>query len=210
MKMQRKKMVRIGIATLVSILSVDTFSADKVVVITLGSDEITSRAVFVTSGKWTSDELGGPFGADQKCQAEADAQDSRVKRKTFRAWLSHPITTSFESSVHAPDVFIRSKVPYKRVDGVQVASNFDDLLDGSLDEPIRISSTGSEVASFVYTGIHHDGSFAIGSCQNWTASGTSTAYEGLSTKSDHSWTSSIGAAVPTSCSFRNALYCFEQ
>ena len=74
------------------------------------------RYVFITNETFAAD-LGGSQGADEKCQiAASTAGLSGV----FRAWLS----TSTQQPL---DVFVQSAVPYRRLDGMQVAENWPDL-----------------------------------------------------------------------------------
>jgi cysteine-rich repeat protein len=74
------------------------------------------RRVFVTSAVFTGD-LGGRAGADAKCQAAAESASAPG---TFRAWLS-------TNNGSPADDFVKSAVPYVRLDDVQVAADWQDL-----------------------------------------------------------------------------------
>jgi hypothetical protein len=53
----------------------------------------------------------------------------------FRAWLSTDLASP-------ADGFLKSDVPYVRLDDVQVAADWQDLIDGTLDAPINVSELG--------------------------------------------------------------------
>ena len=76
--------------------------------------------------------LGGLAGADSKCQARADAAGLGG---SWNAWLS-------DDAESASSRITRSSGPYTRVDGVLVANNWDDLTDGSLQNPLSIDEFG--------------------------------------------------------------------
>ena len=109
-----------------------------------------ARCVFVTSQTFTAN-LGGLSGADSKCQELADAAGLSG---TFKAWLS-------DSTTDARDRLAQAAVPYMRVDGVPIADNFADLVDGDLAAPLEIDEAGMMATGspFVWTrtstaGIH--------------------------------------------------------
>jgi len=61
-------------------------TADKVVIIPLGGDEApTYKVVFITKVA-SNGNLGGPSGADEICQTEADTQGSKVQGLGF-GWI---------------------------------------------------------------------------------------------------------------------------
>jgi hypothetical protein len=177
---------------------------DKVVVISLGGDDApTSKAVFVTKGAWQGN-LGGPSGADAKCQAEADAPGSKVQGHSFKAWISGGLPIDFTAGTR---VFTHSELPYKLVDGSLVTNDFADLVSGdALSSEIVTHPDGTQVQIFdyVWTGISSSGTFAIDSCGLWTA----TTGLGLigHTGPLTNWTV-VGADF---CNSPHALYCFEQ
>jgi cysteine-rich repeat protein len=164
------------------------------------------RRVFVTSAVFTGD-LGGPAGADAKCQAAAE---SAAAPGMFRAWLSTDVASPAND-------FVQSEVPYVRLDGVQVAANWQDLVDGTLEAPISVSELGGLPAPSTHACIPAD---ALGA---WT--GTSAAGVSLMTGTCDNWSSTTGDATlgrvgdpsmawssfcPTPCSSQAALYCVEQ
>jgi hypothetical protein len=52
-----------------------------------GTNERNEKTIFITSQSFISN-FGGLQGADEKCQAEADAPASIVPSGTYLAWLS--------------------------------------------------------------------------------------------------------------------------
>jgi len=82
----------------------------------------TERKVFVTSGTFQGN-LGGVSGADDLCIGQAAAADLSG---TWRAWVSD---TTRNAEIILQDF------TYTRIDGIKVADNKADLLDGSLDAP---------------------------------------------------------------------------
>lgn len=164
------------------------------------------RRVFVTSAVFTG-EMGGRAGADAKCQAAAEAA---VIPGKFQAWLST------DQSGPSTD-FIKSEVPYVRIDNVQVAADWNDLIDGQLQAPIVISELGGPPGKGTHDCLPQDAIIA------WTS--TSVAGEPLMMGDCNAWSGKdgLGAAgrvgetgFPWSfsctpmCSSEAALYCFEQ
>ena len=97
-----------------------------------------TRLVFASSQSYRGN-LGGLAGADAKCPARADAAGLPG---TYRAWLS----TATES---AGGRMTPSTLPYVLVNGVRVAANFADLVDGTLENPISVTEKGVSVSSFL-------------------------------------------------------------
>lgn len=164
------------------------------------------RRVFVTSAVFTG-ALGGFAGADIKCQAAAD---SAAAPGTFRAWLSNDLASPTADFVH-------SKVPYVRLDDVQVAANWNDLVDGTLNAPISVSELGGppmmaahacvpEDALIAWTATNEAGlPLKTGACDNWSST-TGDATVGRVGDTSLAWS----VFCPTPCSSTAALYCVEQ
>jgi len=167
--------------------------------------------VFVTSVIYRA-YMGGVAGADERCQARADAAGLGG---VWRAWLSD--TTS-----NAADRLSHSDSPYVLLDGTRVADNWADLTDGTLDHVIDLTEIGSappRPSPFVleeptvWTGSTPAGmaSPGVAHCMNWTAGGGSghTMTEGRTDRADSAWTNSrTWSGGP--CSWERPLYCFEQ
>jgi cysteine-rich repeat protein len=89
------------------------------------------RIAFATSTLHTGD-LGGLAGADMICNMLAQ---SASLPGTYMAWLS--------TGVESPSTrFTQSAVPYVVTTGDQVADNWADLIDGSLDFAVARTETG--------------------------------------------------------------------
>lgn len=156
------------------------------------------KRVFATSGK-TNGGLGGLTGADAYCQSAAD---SASLGGTWKAWIS-------SSSVGASSRLSHHTGPYRLVNGITIANNWDDLVDGSLLSSINVSETGGSVSGNAWTTTNISGG-AIGSahCASWT-NGTSSGngrYGSVSSISS-TWTNSTSN---NGCHLTNSLYCFEQ
>jgi hypothetical protein len=106
--------------------------------------------------------------------------------------------------------------PYRLVDGTQVASSFDDLIDcpfpytgcTNLDNPIHVDENGNARGLvFVFSGTFPDGTedASLTSCSDWTAT-TNSARSGRSDGTDFLWT----ACCVTTCNTPAPLYCVEQ
>lgn len=164
------------------------------------------RRVFVTSAVFTG-EMGGRAGADAKCQAAAE---TATIPGIFRAWLSA------DQSGPAVD-FTKSEVPYVRIDNVQVAADWNDLIDGQLKAPIAISELGGPPGKGAHDCLPQDAIIA------WTS--TSVGGEPLMMGDCNAWSGKdgLGAAgrvgetgfpwsfsCTTTCSSEAALYCVQQ
>lgn len=165
------------------------------------------RTVFVTSTTHQGN-LGGVRGADAVCQARADAAglDSN-----FVAWLS-----SGDAATQARDRIDNAPAPFRLVDGTKFADTWDDLSDGTLDNPINLDETGAlqEVAFGVWTGSAADGTGVSGSdastrCRQWTSNASSDAGRtGSSTAANNAWTNG-GGSGDIACDQPRRLYCVE-
>lgn len=165
------------------------------------------RHVFVTSQVFTG-ELGGLEGADAKCQEAAAAGQLPG---TYRAWLS--------SSSESPNTrFVHSAIPYRLIDGKEIASDWNDLTDGTLAAGINVSeheglpgkgehSCIPSRLSIVWTGTKTTGTAVAGDyfCGEWSGiAGDGSA--GVAGLADSTWTANC---LPT-CGEQAALYCVEQ
>jgi hypothetical protein len=168
---------------------------------------IYSKCVFVTYELFDGD-IGGLDGADAECQAAADrlGANPALQGKTFKAWLS-------DSTTDARDRLYHAVVPYRLVDGTQIAADWNDLIDGSLDNPIDVNETHNITPAppEVWTATYPDGTYSEWNfeppCADWTTAHIdSGAAAGRADMTDDGWTH-LGVA---SCSFPQHLYCFEQ
>lgn len=159
------------------------------------------KTVFVTDGLYGGN-LVGLAGADQICQTEAT--DAGLSG-TYKAWISDTVSGPAGRFTHAT-------IPYRLVNGTEIAQDWATLSDGSLDSPIAITATGVLVTSdtYVWTNTDPDGIRSSNNvnecCLEWTAQ-LQTGWYGDATKSDAQWT----IITSTSCETESLrLYCFEQ
>lgn len=167
-----------------------------------GNCQLTQRQVFVTTEVYDGNDFFGVSGADSVCQARAS--DAGLDG-FFRAWISdakNPVAMRFASTPGC-------EVPYRLVDGTQIASDWDDLTDGSLAAPINVDEAGGAGTntSSVWTGTSIDGTAAPDTCNGWQTSSSSVQGERGSWSSfNFGWTASFDA----NCNQDAHLYCFEQ
>jgi hypothetical protein len=140
--------------------------------------------VFVTSVAYDGN-LGGLAGADQKCQALAEA--AGLPANTYRAWLSTP-------SVNAVSRLGAAR-GWVRVDGKPFADTKADIQAGRLFHPIRVDESGNyddtPWGSNVWTGTGSDGALVWSgyTCNGWTdssadANGVYGNNDGVTSRSD--------------------------
>ncbi len=165
-----------------------------------GGAGVSERRVFVSSQTFAGATLGGLSGADDECQALADAEDLGG---IWLAWLSDG-----EAQGSPSERFVQSPLPYVRIDGLEVAADWADLTDGSLDEAIDVDETGTDIDALgnvtVWTGTNPDGTQYAGNCSNWSTDGG--GFWGTATATDATWTATSGQG----CTSEAHLYCFEQ
>ena len=167
------------------------------------ASESDSKTVFITKGS-TNGEIGGLSAADSMCQAEAEDPESIVPSGTYLAWLSDGVESPASR-------FEKSPLPYVLPDGTEVARSYDDLIDGTLDHPLNVDSTGTNLGILgFWTGTLNDGTSAssIVICQGWGLEqiGKTTGMVGR-TNATENWSSYVGR---TRCTNRFRLACFQQ
>jgi len=106
------------------------------------------RRVFMTSTTYNAN-LGGVAGANSKCQDRANAASLGGN---WKAWIS--TSTSSPSTT-----FTQSSYPYVMTNGTQIASNWNDLTNGSISTTININEFGNVVP--------FNGSGSFPSCGSW-------------------------------------------
>ena len=165
------------------------------------------KRVFVTSAKYDGD-TGGLSGADiSRCQSLANTAGLGG---TWKAWLS-------DSNFHTKDRLTHSTNPYKRLDNIQIADNWTDLVDGTLDNSISKDEYGSSIppteqtdvwtGSTIYGTIETANPGYDNTCVNWDTSSSGTYGRiGDDSLSDSHWT----VNGFTSCNTMRRFYCFEQ
>jgi hypothetical protein len=178
--------------------------------------EESPKTFFVTSANFPNADLvtwaNVDYDCDVKdgldagnciCQRLADASDM-VPGATYKAWLSvsGDLPRSPSTSWAHPDG------PYMRVDGILIANNYADLVDGKLIASPNVDESGNEQArENVWTGTSEDGKPTGKDCNGWTASNTPFGSYGLDQSTESGWTNQ--EIIPCSApGFR--LYCAEQ
>ena len=159
--------------------------------------------VFVSSTT-TAAKLGGLVGADEDCQALADAADLKG---TFRAWLS-------TGDVNAAARLQHSERPYKRIDGAPLADNWADFVDGTHLNPIVVTELGGNVGPDsgcgicpVWTATTPMGVGLVDDCSDWNAVLFDNVTVGECTVKDARWTQGCAMRM---CNQSSRLYCVEQ
>ncbi len=147
----------------------------------------TKMSFFITSaGPGNGADLGGLEGADQQCQALAEA--AGAGHRTWRAYLS--ARTGNDAAVNARDRI--GGGPWYNARGVLVARDLDDLHgdDNNLGKQTSLNEKGETVNGRgdrpnmhdILTGTQLDGrlspSDADTTCANWTSSGEGSALVG--------------------------------
>lgn len=164
-----------------------------------------AKRAFITSTTYYGN-LGGLSGADAKCQEKANAANLGG---SWKAWLSDNSTSAASRLNHYSG-------PYKRVDGITVANNWDDLTDGSLQDKINITELNKPSSwNLVWTNTKIDGSiFSTNfnqTCNNFTSLNyyNKAAGTGFAGVTDNRWTNNANNP-PYGCDAPGSLYCFEQ
>ena len=167
------------------------------------------KVVFATAATFDG-KLGGLDGADAKCQALAV---SAGLPGTYRAWIS--------DATGSPSTrFTQSAIPYVRRDGLLVANNWADLVDGTIANKLNLSETKGvpgfddnvcgNLKGLTLTDTATDGTLynALGSCNNWTSSAANMPTGGGHFSAvNNNWTAFV---CIYNCSWKKALYCFQQ
>jgi hypothetical protein len=156
-------------------LSVCCAAAIAVVTMATANAQDTSMSFFITSeGPGDGANLGGLAGADQHCQALAEAAGEGDK--TWRAYLSAT------ASGGQPAVNARDRIgdgPWYNARGLMVASDVEDLHSDSneLSKENSLSENGDMVNGRgdspnkhdILTGSELDGTASSATCNNWTS-----------------------------------------
>lgn len=166
-----------------------------------------AKHVFVTSGYWYAKQIGGPEGANDLCRSAAKAAGRGDV--AWVAWMS-------TSTQNAKDG-IAFHGAYLDFDENVIAANFDELVSGTLQNPIGLSEKGTHPCTSldqapVWTGTNPDGTLATTNAADNCAEykdGNGAASTGIVGSCMHH-TSEWTNATPQSCVLYPArLYCFE-
>jgi hypothetical protein len=173
------------------------------------------KLVFITSQGFTGN-LGGLSGADTICQNLANNAHPPLNG-VFKAWLS--------DTVQSPSTrFTHYNLPYVRVDGVPVATNWTALTQERTNtenilNPIIVDENGTSIGdAFVWTVTWRDGTPVLGPynpvdyCNNWTAGSPYPLYGPAAWATTqpnrvYVWWTFVNTQT---CDTVNRLYCFQQ
>lgn len=179
-------------------------------------DSATSgKRVFVTSALF-SGNLGGPTGADAKCQAAADAAKLGG---TWMAWVS-------DASTSPSTRFTNKTGPYQLIDGTLVATSFAGL-GGTLTHAIDLTEKGTPATAGAsnycssgqpygaWSGTDSKGVYdKHDNCAGFTSASftlTTQVQFGDPKATNYQWAAGTCLnAGATYCSKQAALFCFEQ
>ena len=169
-------------------------------------EDYEDKIVFVSSATY-SGNLGGIAGADAKCQELASAAGLSG---TYMAWLS-------DSATYAAERLTHSAGRYVRTDGAGIAFGWEDLIDGTIMNPINFDESGHLIGptDYVWTGTRDDGTLIDPSmtCANWTSGSYGiNGIVGNKTMTDTCWTDfrCIGWYLSTACGSPGRIYCVQQ
>lgn len=158
-------------------------------------EDPTERVVFVHNGT-TGMLTGAATNWDGFCQVDAG---NKGLAGNYMAWIS--------DSTSSPSTrFTQASVPYVLVDGTQIADDWADLTDGTLDAPINLDAVGSVYFGTIQTGTTTSGTHSGSSCSDWTTASMPSRGDPTSTSS--TWTD--GYIGMEACNNAMAFYCFEQ
>ncbi len=158
------------------------------------------KRVFVSSRNYKPSELRASAGnGDSLCQELATQAGFSGK------WVSWTSVLSTTTNSNARKKIVDAV--YTRLDGQIIARSKNDLLDGSLLNPIEVTEQRGKKETEVWTGTRSDGSANDGDCNDWTSDQTTKkGTTGMSTSVTGSWTKNRDSG----CNNAKAVYCFEQ
>ncbi len=173
----------------------------------------SNKTIFVTSTSYNGN-LGGLAGADAICNALAT---NAALPGTYKVWLS-------DTTASAASRLSHSVKRYVRRDGVKIANDWADLVDGTLLAGINVDQLGNIVptGTRVWTGTDIYGATMYGGsnqwliCSNWaTGGGNAGGMSGKVGYADASWTDGndafyAGYWYGGECDWYYRLYCVQQ
>jgi hypothetical protein len=164
--------------------------------------------VFVTSAASTGDLGSWPQAGGQTGLAAGDAICRNLAAaahlpspQSFVAWLSDGATDAVDR--------LTISAPFKRIDGLTVASSKADLVDGATSVSINQDEHGVygvTISAFTWTGTDADGTGATTNCGGWTSSdpGGDGQVGSSALERFFGWTDEGGQG----CGLQRTLYCF--
>jgi hypothetical protein len=174
-----------------------------------GACSIQPKRAFVTSTLYTG-AVGGVAGADVICQNHADMVGLGG---TYLAWLADATTS--------PRVrFSQAPIQYIRTDGVPIANDWTDLVDGALLAPLNLTELGTPApvpvpaacgagVGMVWANANAFGDLIPNICGDMTIGAPMPGIGGQWGRPEDpaAWATWCSGG---SCDFQAPLYCFEQ
>ncbi len=168
---------------------------------------IRDRIVFATSNTHhgnlkSASTLSGVGVADSICRSRAIAAGLKGEAD-FLAWLS-------DSETSPAQRFFHSQGRYVLPDGTVVAESWEDLTDGTLQNPINLSEEGGPPGeAFAWSNTAPDGTPATEeTCADWSENSDDVySRVGNTTETNGEWTLH---ELPIWCAALASIYCFEQ
>ena len=149
-------------------------------------DVALGRIIFVTSEAFSA-TFGGVEGGDRVCASLAPAAGLAG---VYRAWLSD------DSGLSPSTTFTTGDTPVVLTSGVRVADDWEDLIDGTINNPV-----------VVWTGTDSSGTAPATTCNGWSSgAGASSGVVGVFDALDVGWTASRTAP----CDQLGRMYCVQQ
>lgn len=169
------------------------------------ADEGRAKHVFLTSA-YSDGNLGGLAGADATCMELAVNAGLSGQ---FLAWLSDATGSPSTRMARTPGRYVL-------VNGLVIATSWEDLTDGSLAWPLAadehgVSPIGDDwicTGGEVWSNTTATGDRVAASCNDWTTN-TAAGSVGNITQKDARWTHD-SACPSVICSSRLRFYCVEQ
>ncbi|MEZ4385873.1 MAG: hypothetical protein R3A79_31430 [Nannocystaceae bacterium] len=171
------------------------------------------QVAFVTNQAFTGN-LGGVAGADAKCQEAAQTGGLLPWASgdyIYRAWIA-------DESCAPRDRFPHADRPYRRIDGYDLAMDFDDLVDGKLEISLWCTEDHGyfvDVDLPVWTAVEPDGSnsdaLASSTCNYWTLDGDFFFGRVGNLRYGDTWTKWVknGEWEARGCNSEAHLYCVQ-
>lgn len=163
--------------------------------------------------KRNDDEAGGIGRGDERCrQLALNAVPPIENAKSMKAWLSHGTTDKQDPkgrfSAAKGETFVGWYVMVRGENEVLVARGWNDLIDGALENPIRVNEAGATIVKIlqVWTNTNYDGLPLKNNCGAWASKETDIqGGHGLVSKINLEWSNS----ALRDCNAPARLYCFE-
>ena len=122
---------------------------------------------------------------------------------SYRAWLSD------DTGLSPSATFTTNDVPLVLTSGVRVADDWEDLTDGTINNPVVVDERGDQPTSVpvVWAGTDSSGTAAAATCKRWSSgSEAANGLDGVFDAVGGGWT----ASRVSPCNQLGRLYCGQQ